>query len=458
VVKFLTNPTYAGAYAYGHVEVKRELREGRIRRVYRPKARGEYSVLIKGHHEGYITWARFQKISEILTKNAQDFNGTSTGAAKKGSALLAGLLRCRRCGRKISVRYTGAAPRAKFVRYICQRGRLDQGEPKCISFGGIWADDAISAEVLRVVQPGAIEAATLAASEEAQGRDAVLAALETEITAARYEADLAARKYDAADPDNRLVTDELEKRWNAALEKVRVIESRIQEARSERQAAQPPDPKVFEELAEQVEGVWNDPSTDVRIKKRIIRTLIEEIVVHADDAAGELHLLVHWKGGLHSELRLPRRRRGQCRTNTSADVLEAIRLLSLILDDRTIAGVLNRNDLLTGRGNRWNREGITTHRSYHNIPVYSPEKAKAEGWMNLTKAAAYAGVTARTLRRLVKSGDIRAIHPLPDSPWIFKRADLDAPAVRKRLALAAGGKRHPTGPEAGQLSLDLPTT
>src|SRR4051794_20948883 len=127
-------------------------------------------------------------------------------APKHGDALLAGLVRCRRCGRKLTVRYSGT--HHNIPRYACHRGLLDNGEPRCIAFGGLRVDDAIEAALLQVVEPGAIAAAAAAEAEAATQRDLVREALLRDLEAARYAADRAFRQYDAADPANRLVAAE----------------------------------------------------------------------------------------------------------------------------------------------------------------------------------------------------------------------------------------------------------
>ena len=140
------------------------------------------------------------------------------GAPKHGDALLAGLLRCRRCGRKLTLRYSGT--KHHIPRYSCTRGWMDNGEPRCIAFGGLRADDAIEEALLAVVGPGAIAAAVAAEKEASERRDQVRDALMRDLEAARYAADRAFRQYDAADPANRLVAGELEARWNKALARV----------------------------------------------------------------------------------------------------------------------------------------------------------------------------------------------------------------------------------------------
>jgi hypothetical protein len=343
--------------------------------------------------------------------------------------------------------YTGNAHNV--LRYICVRGARDNGEPRCISFGGLVVDDAIAKELLRVVQPAAIEAAVVASEAAAHQQDEVLHAWTRELEAARYAARRAQKQYDATDPDNRLVADELERRWNQALQRVHEIEDRIEQHLHGRRHVVVPTRDAFEHLAADLEAVWTNPRTDVRLKKRLVRTLIHEIVVDLAADAGEVILTIHWKGGVHTELRLPRRRRGQNATHTSKDVIDAVRVLARICPDDLLANVLNRNGLLTGRGNRWTRERVVSLRTTHDIPCYDRDRRVSEGWMNLTEAAHVLGINPRTLRIAVERGEIEADHPLPDGPWVFQRAILETPAattltarVRRRTPEAAIPNSH----------------
>ena len=214
------------------------------------------------------------------------------------------------------------------MRYHCRRGWLDKGEPTCIGFAGQAVDQAVAKEILRVVQPAAIEAARLASVEQSRQVDEVVAALQRDLEAARYSAQRAQKQYDQADPDNRLVADELERRWNQALLRVREVEAQIAAASSaSATGSHGPQREEFAELAADLEAVWNDEQTDARLKKRILRSLIRDIVVDVDAAAAEVVAVIHWKGGVHTELRLPRRRRGQNTTHTSNEAIEAVRVL-----------------------------------------------------------------------------------------------------------------------------------
>jgi hypothetical protein len=214
----------------------------------------------------------------------------------------------------------------------------------------------------------------------------------------------------------------------------------------------------FSALADRLEEIWQTPNADVRLKKRIVRSLIHEVVVDVDNAASEIVLVIHWKGGLHTEVRVPRRRRGQNSTHTARATVDAVKTLARICPDAFIANVLNRNDLRTGRGNFWTRERVTALRSHHDIPAYCPERRTREAWMNLTEAARFVGVSARTLRLAAERGEVSAEHPLPDGPWIFNRTALQVNAVAELATRARGRHRGAAIPPDEQGMLDLSMT
>ncbi len=307
IYRMLTNPAYGGAYAYGKSEQATHYVDGGPRLGHRRKPREQWLALIPNRHDGYVSWAQFESIRQAISGNVHGHQ--QAGAANAGQALLAGVLRCRRCGHKLTVRYTGNDHNV--LRYSCWRGWLDNGQPRCIAFGGLPVDEGIAGEILRVVQPAAIEAAVMASETESRKQDEVVAALERDLEAARYSARRAQKQFDAADPENRLVADELERRWNHALERVQALQAQIEQHVHRQDAMAVPSQEEFQDLAADLEAVWNAPAADVRLKKRIVRTLIREIVVDVDANADEVILVIHWKGGMHTELRLPRRRRGQ---------------------------------------------------------------------------------------------------------------------------------------------------
>ena len=389
--RMIENPIYGGAYAYG--KTASGMGYGAAGAKTRRKARADWLALMPNAHEGYVSWEKAEAIRTMVSSNVP--TSRHHGAPKHGNALLAGLIRCRRCGRKLTLRYSGM--KHHIPRYSCSRGWMDNAEPRCIAFGGLRVDDAIEEALLRVVEPGAIAAAVEAEAQAANRRDQVRDALMRDLEAARYTADRAFRQYDAADPENRLVAAELELRWNRALTRVGEIESRIAAHDAATSEPSPLSATDLTALAEDLRAVWSAPTTDARLKKRIVRTVIHEVVADIDDEASEIVLLIHWIGGVHTELRLPKRRRGQ-RNSTSADIIAAVRQLVLIANDDLIAGILNRNGLVTGHGNRWTRERVTALRSHHKIPVFRPAADGTEPWLNLNKAARLLGVAPKTLR------------------------------------------------------------
>ena len=445
--RMIENPIYGGAYAYGKTAVASGYGANGAGVKIRRKARTDWLALMPNAHEGYVSWEKAEAIRTMVSSNVP--TSRHHGAPKHGDALLAGLVRCKRCGRKLTLRYSGM--KHHIPRYSCSRGWMDNAEPRCIAFGGLRVDDAIEDALLGVVGPGAIAAATAAAQEAGRRRDQVREALGRDLEAARYAADRAFRQFDAADPANRLVTGELGARWNKALAHVAEAEGKI----AAHDAATPAaaiDPVSLGMLASTLETVWSAPTTDARLKKRIVRTLIQEVVADIDDAAAEIVLVVHWIGGLHSEMRLPRRRRGQ-RNSTSADVIAAVCQLVLIANDDLIAGILNRNGLVTGNGNRWTRERVTSMRSNYRIPVFKPAEDGIEPWLNLGKAAQLLEVAPKTLRLAAEAGKIEAIHPLPDGPWIFARAVLTTSAARSIPERARQNPKYPAGSHPDQQSL-----
>jgi hypothetical protein len=183
-----------------------------------------------------------------------------------------------------------------------------------------------------------------------------------------------------------------------------------------------------------------------------VRTVIQEVVADIDADAAEIVIVVHWIGGVHTQMRVPKRRPGQ-RNSTSTNVIAAVRQLVLIANDDLIAGILNRNGLVTGHGNRWTRERVTSLRSHHRIPVHKPAEDRIEPWLNLSKAAQVLMTTPKTLRLAAETGSIKGFHPLQDGPWIFARAALTTSAAQALGERARQNTKYPTGSHPAQQSL-----
>jgi len=211
ILTILTNPLYAGAYAFGRRETRTRIIGGRARKTEgHSKPLSEWTVLIQDHHPGYISWEQYERNQAMIAANAHMKSRMEPKAGRGGRALLGGLLRCRRCGRMLNVQYTGHDRQG---RYQCRGAQMQRGEDRCISFGAWRPDQAVAQEVLEAIGGNAVEAALEAAEQMREQREARRRAAEMELEQARYEARLAARRYEAVDPEQRLVAAELEARW-----------------------------------------------------------------------------------------------------------------------------------------------------------------------------------------------------------------------------------------------------
>ncbi len=346
ILAILTNPMYAGAYAFGRTEVRTKVTMGRAHRTEgHRKPQDQWMVLIHDHQAGYITWEQFESNQKTLAENAHMKSRMGRQSGRGGRSLLVGLMRCSRCSRMLRVHYLGK--NRKEMRYQCINGHINQGVPKCISFGGVRIDQAVSEEILKVVQPVAIDAAIRSGEQLMAQQNERMRVLELELEQAKYEARLASRRYEAIDPDNRLVASELEARWNATLCRVRDLENALEQIRRESSAAPTIDKRELLQLAKDLPAIWELPTTDLALKQRITRILINEIVANVDEQAQEVVLVIHWAGGRHSEMRVPKLKTGHHGRCTKVEAVDLVRQMAGNYTDEDIALTLNRIGLKT---------------------------------------------------------------------------------------------------------------
>ena len=447
VHRLLTNPIYGGAYAFGRTGSRVTVENGR-KRVRRglSREREQWDVLIVDHHEGYVSWAEYERNQRVIADNAARYGLLTRGAVRRGEGLLAGLLRCGHCGRRLHVAYSGI--NGKCVRYSCRGAHLNHGTSRCIAFGGMRVDAAVANEVLRLLRPLGIEAALKAIAMRDQEHADRRHHAELALTRARYEADLARRQYDAVDPANRLVGAELERRWNERLAEVQRQEERvasIADARPEALSSAERDRLLA--LGADLETVWTHPGATAQTRKRIVRAVLEEIVVKL--AAEHIELLLHWRGGDHTHLSVPRNRTGQHRWCTDATVGDLIRGLAHQLPDRAIAATLNRLGKQTGRGNAWTEARVRTFQSQHRVPAHRPGEMAERGELTLKDAADRLGVSTMTVLRFIGDGTLVAQQVCRGAPWAIPEEQIVA------LAGAIPSGRRPLTARSAQEVLDL---
>lgn len=453
ILEVLKNPFYAGAYVYGRRETRTRLEGSEIKKTKGHILKQEdWKVLIKDNHIGYISWEEYEKNQQIISENnARISSRFSKGPALKGNGLLAGLLRCRRCGRKLAVSYGGK--NSKVPKYSCCAGRLRSGEKGCISFGGMRVDKAVSEEVLKVVEPLAIDASLKAIEELNKGIEEQRRLIELELKGAEYEAERAYRQYDKVDPENRLVSAQLEKKWNGCLERVEKIKERLYNVNKPIPPLSTKERAELSDLSDDLPRLWNLPSTTNQMRKRIIRSVVKEIICDIDKDNSLILFDIHWQGGVHTKLKVKKNRIGEHRNCTDKSIVELVRELSKMLPDKAIAPVLNRLKLKTGAGNNWTRDRVRWLRNHNGIEAYN--KNKQDHVITLEQAAERLGICAQSVRGLIEKQIISANQVIPCAPWAIPMEELEKNEVKiavKRIRDGANRRNQYSWCE-GQLEL-----
>lgn len=450
ILSMLKNPIYAGTFAYGRTRTKTTLVEGRARKQTGfavPQA--EWQVVLHDHHPGYICWPQFLRNQEQLASNVAMQGRMNRGAAKDGPALLAGLLRCSRCGRKLHVRYSGVTGRVP--RYLCRRGGdVHPSGGSCISFGGLRVDAAVAEVVLEALAPMGIEAALAAWDTRSRAGAEKRRALGLAFEKAEYEASRAQRQYDAVDPENRLVAGELEARWNVALKQVEELQRRLAEHDAMQEMPSEDERERLLALGEDLHAIWEHPEAPTPLKKRILRTVFEEVVADVDEEHEQIRLLLHWAGGVHTQLIVPSNARGRHGRATDRAVVDLVRELVHVSPDPSIAQILNRLGYRTGRDNTWTEARVRALRSYHDIPHF--DRGADRAWLTMQEAAAQLGVSTPVVRRLIRDGTLPGRQVVRNAPWVIEREALALACVQEAVRAVHEGRRLPrTDPAQTQI-------
>lgn len=426
VHRLLTNPVYAGAYVYGRTFTRVRFEGGRKVATHgiarRPE---EWAVVIRNHHDGYITWEEHDRNQKVIAGNANMKGAMVRGSVRNGSGLLVGLLRCGHCGRKLQVHHNAR----QGPRYVCTTDIANLTNKNCIAFSNMRIDAAVSAEVLRAVAPLAMEAGLQLIADREQADVERLRHCGLALEQARYEATYARRQYDSVDPGNRLVAGELERRWNECLAAQARLEEQMENLRNEQPRMLSEDDRAtLLALADDLPRVWNHPESSVQIRKRILRAVLKEIIVTIN--GDRLCLVVHWQGGDHTRLEVVKNRVGQNRFKTDKETVQLVRELARVLPDHSIAPVLNRLRIRSARGNTWNELRVRNFRGTHQIAVYREGERAERRELILHEAASRLGINKMTVIRLIRDGILPGRQICAGAPYVIREEDLDRPAVR----------------------------
>jgi hypothetical protein len=436
--QMLTHPYYAGALVYGRTAAKTVGEDGRARHTTRQKKpREQWRGLLLEHHPGYISWEECGQNQQTWEANCRMAHAGAGGAAKRGPALLSGLLRCGRCGRTLQGAYSGT--RGRVPRYVCTGGRVDRGSSSCLTLGGLRVDQAVAAAVLEALQPAGVQAALEAIEPVGAAHDTKRPAVTLALEKARDEAQRAQRQYDCVDPANRLVAGELERRWNAALERGTALEAPWATLKSQQITLSEEQRQGVLHVGQDLRAVWQHPAAPATLKKRLLRTGLYEMIIHTTQEPPEHILPRHWQGGGHPELRVARNAAGTHGRATTPDVLAVIRELSKVCQDLPLAATLNRLGYRTGTGKTWRAHSVACVRYQYRLPNYP----KGKDWLTLRQAAAQLGGRKTVIVRLIAQGTWPASQVVPQAPWIIQRSDLALTTVHAAVQAVQAGRRRP---------------
>lgn len=452
ISKILRNPFYAGAYAFGQRETRIVIVDGKpIKKKGHELPIAQWQVLIHNHHPAYISWEEFLTNRKRLPENRSHYHTSNTGAPKHGSALLVGRLRCQKCGRKFHVRYK--SKKSDTHRYVCLGQQSCGRMGRCVSFSASRVEKLIESEILRVIEPAAIAAAEEAERQYQQQQQEKEKTVVTALGRAEYEANRCFEQYNLSDPKNRFAAQALEERWNQALQQVNQLQQQLAVIRQTYQPLSIEQRQAIYRLADDLPQVWHHPKADMKIKKRILQTLITEIVV---DISSDHFLVIsiHWAGGKHTQYRIKRQQPGERHNHSHPETETIIRGLAEVTPDKEIARILNLLKITTTSGKTWIESRVAGFRRKHHIAAFNPKQYAEKGLINLSQAAELLDLNPTTLSRLIKAKIIKARQVVKYGPWIIDKEHLTETHILKVVASLKNGAKIPFTQDPNQLTIN----
>jgi len=423
VLDILHNPAYAGAYVYGRTKTRRVCLPGEDARVkgrtwrIRPE---DWPFLIPGHHAGYITWDQFLRNQERLDQNRTSRDEDRRGALREGVALLQGIVRCGRCGRRMSVRYlkNGSTPS-----YECNTVHHQYGGATCQSLRGDEVDAAVGHVFLEAMKPAQLEVSMAALDHIAAQARQLDRQWQLTLERARYEAELARRRFQAVDPDNRLVARTLEKEWNEKLAEIERLErdAALRPPLSSRLVC-PEERQRILALAQDLPVIWHAPTTRATDRKQLLGYLIKDVTLCRGETT--IQVAIRWQTEACTVLEVPRPQHVSEVRRTDPVVVARVRALALEHTDRQMAALLDQEGLRSGTEGGFTRAKIQWIRYAYSIPSGCPERPSAspdgsrgDGRCSVQEAAKQLNVNISTIAAWCRSGRLDSIQAVPHGPW-----------------------------------------
>lgn len=434
----LRHPIYAGVYVWGRRFTFIDYVDGKlIKRVGERNQIEDSKVCIHDHHPAYITWDRFLENRARISQNRPRWRmEENQGAIRDGLALLAGLLRCGQCGGRIYVAY-----KRESALYYCDGGN-EKGSKRCLSFGSKLIDKGVSGELCRALEPLAIKASVVAADMRHEQVSGQFESARLQVEAAQYEVDRAFDQFDLCDPKNRLVADTLEERLNEKLGELQNAKQKLDELDENEDRLTDAQRRRLEELARDFPSVWQHPDADPKLKKRILRSAIHEVIVKHEVENRCLEVTIHWKGGAHSRINVTKR---ATPVGNKADpsLVKLVRDLAAELSDAEVTRILNMKKLQTPRGLRWTEERVTAFRKQHRIRTVKLQRGCDR--LTMSEATKYLGIGHNGLLGLVRLGAVSRNQITEFAPWRVSRSELDSDRVQSLVRFLKTTGRLPRG-------------
>jgi DNA invertase Pin-like site-specific DNA recombinase len=440
----LHNPRFAGAFFFGRSRQRRHAeRNGTFERL----PREEWTALIPEAHAGYITWGEFEENQRRLRENAQAHGSDRRRSPpREGPALLQGLVICGTCGERMTVRYNLRNGKA-LPTYTCQRRGIERAEPLCQTVPGVNIDAAVGRLLVEAVTPMALEA-TLTVQQQLQSRaDEAERLRSRQVERARYEADLARRRFMQVDPDNRLVADELEAEWNRKLRELTNAQEDYERRRQEDTAVLNEDQRArILALATDLPKLWQEPTTPDRERKRMVRLLIEDVTL---SKGPRVTAHVRFRGGAATTLTVPRALSAWELRQTNPEVVAEIDRLLNDHTDAPIAAILNKRGYQTGTGKTFSPWTVWRLRAEYKLRSRY-DRLRATGMLDQVELAKRLGVCPDTIKVWRRAGLLRAHAYNDKGQHLFEPPGTDAPVRKKWKGIQDMKRRRKTAAHATQ--------
>ena len=439
VRSILHNPRYAGTYVFGRTKNRSTLLPGETPKVKgrtRQVKREEWPIVIHNAHPGYITWEKFLRNQSRMTDSRSVRNTSVRGIVRKGSALLQGIVLCGRCGRRMRVKYIDSKQTSA---YECNSLFYQFGGKMCQNIMGNSVNAAVTDLFLEAIKPAQLKMSIAALEQlELRAKD-IDDQWQRRLERARYEADLAKRRFMEVDPENRLVARSLERDWNDRLTDIEHLEKEYASLpNSKPLTITHQDRQRILKLAHDIPTVWHADSTTFAERKQLLRLLIKDVTL--TKLENSIRIDVRWQTNACSTMDIPKPKKATELFSTDSNVVEQIRKLSPNHSDSQIADLLNEQKFKPARREKFTSYSVKRIRDWRGIPTGCPqvrrrsEKGKrGDGRYSTYAAAEILNVDISAIARWCRNGKLDCIRAASGSPWWISLTEKTIKSLRKPI-------------------------